>query len=67
MEDDVRPAYRRMRALVRPQVALDKADIETLQALAPTRGEVVENSDLVAVRQKSPHEVMTDEAATAGD
>src|SRR4029453_4076371 len=45
VEDQVGPADRGVRALVGAEVALDETDVEFRQALAPPRGEVVQDAD----------------------
>ena len=67
MEDDLGPAYGRVHALIRAQVAFDEMDIslELGEVRATPGREVVEHADLVASREQRTHDVRADEPTTA--
>ena len=67
MEDDVDISHRGVGALVRPQVSLDEAHLESFEALPSPGREVVEDTNGVTVPQEPADEMMADEATASGD
>jgi hypothetical protein len=68
MEDELDAADRVVNTLVRPQFPLEHFDVvpDLPEVVTVSRGEVVEDSNLVAARKQRAYEVGADEPGSAG-